>query len=179
MHSDDRLLTNKINVRLSVPSSNDCLFNFDCTSLFDCSNELWSLFWAFCPFLLFIIPILLYLVHTLSPYKYMQNIARRWKPNISEKHQANISVSRYKLGRWPSNVCDHVGGNVWQVCLGVPALCDIVCDTSVSWGPNTVTFCHGFRLRHAAIRSSQCHSVEPQSPMRMINCAQDPLCQSK
>ena len=162
---------------LSVPSSNDCLFNFDCTSLFDCSNELWSLFLAFCPFLLFIIPILLYLVHSLSPYKYMQNIARRWKTNISEKHQANISaVSRYKLGRWPSNVCDHVGGNVWQVCLGVPALCDIVCDTSVSWGPNTVTFCHGFRLRHAAIRSSQCHSVEP---MRMINCVQDPLCQSK
>ena len=43
--------------------------------------------------------------------------------------------------------------------------------TSVSWGPNTVTFCHGFRLRHAAIRSSQCHSVEPQPPH-----AYDKLC---
>ena len=108
----------------------------------------------------------------LSPYKYANYCKTVKAQYFWKKHQSNISaVSRYKLGRWPSNVCDHVGGNVWQVCLGVPALCDIVCDTSVSWGPNTVTFCHGFRLRHAAIRSSQCHSVEPQPPH-----AYDKLC---
>ena len=80
--------------------------------------------------------ILLYLVHSLSPYKYMQNIARRWKTNISEKHQANISaVSRYKLGRWPSNVCDHVGGNVWQVCLGVQTLWHFVTGSAFATLP--------------------------------------------
>ena len=41
-----------------------------------------------------------------------------------------------------------VGGRLMFVMLGT-------CDDCVFGGPS-VTFCHGFRLRHAAIRSSQC-----------------------
>ena len=48
-----------------------------------------------------------------------------------------------------------VGGRLMFVMFGT-------CDDCVFGGPS-VTFCHGFRLRHAAIRSSLYHSVGPQS----------------